>query len=122
MENTGGGSFMRNRRLASFLNTNSTPNAKEIPKKWGKEEEEKRVSRDVYVDDDGWISALISYIRIVVCFVSMMLTTFIWALIMLFLLPWPHERIRQSNIYGHVTGRMLVSCFNFIYDSFQVYL
>lgn len=43
------------------------------------------------------------------CFVSMMVTTFIWALIMLVLIPWPCERIRQGNIYGHVTGRMLVS-------------
>ncbi|KAF2285776.1 hypothetical protein GH714_007745 [Hevea brasiliensis] len=107
MENTGGGSFMRNRNLESFLNTNCSPNVKEMLKFWESEEEEKRPKIDVYVDD-GWISALTSYIRIVVCFVSMMVTTFIWALIMLLLLPWPYERIRQGNIYGHVTGRMLM--------------
>lgn len=33
----------------------------------------------------------------------------IWALIMLVLLPWPYERIRQGNVYGHVTGRLMVS-------------
>ncbi|OVA10549.1 Phospholipid/glycerol acyltransferase [Macleaya cordata] len=38
----------------------------------------------------------------------MMFTTFIWALIMLVLLPWPYERIRQGNVYGHVTGRLLM--------------
>jgi hypothetical protein len=38
----------------------------------------------------------------------MMVTTAVWAAVMLLLLPWPCERIRQSNIYGHVTGRMLV--------------
>ncbi|XP_021671934.2 1-acyl-sn-glycerol-3-phosphate acyltransferase [Hevea brasiliensis] len=107
MENTGGGSFMRNRNLESFLNTNCSPNVKEMLKIWESEEEEKRPKIDVYVDD-GWISALTSYIRIVACFVSMMVTTFIWALIMLLLLPWPYERIRQGNIYGHVTGRMLM--------------
>ncbi|KAF2285785.1 hypothetical protein GH714_007778 [Hevea brasiliensis] len=107
MENIGGGSFMRNRNLESFLNTNCSPNVKEMLKIWESEEEEKRPKIDVYVDD-GWISALTSYIRIVVCFVSMMVTTFIWALIMLLLLPWPYERIRQGNIYGHVTGRMLM--------------
>lgn len=33
---------------------------------------------------------------------------FIWALIMVVLIPWPYERIRQGNIYGHVTGRLLM--------------
>ncbi|KAJ9153777.1 hypothetical protein P3X46_027181 [Hevea brasiliensis] len=108
MESNGGVSFMRNRRFESFLNTNCTPHVKEIPKKVRREDEEKRPNTDVYVDDDGWISALISCIRIVVCLVSMMVTTFVWAIIMLLLLPWPYERIRQGNIYGHVTGRMLM--------------
>ncbi|XP_057726163.1 1-acyl-sn-glycerol-3-phosphate acyltransferase-like isoform X2 [Arachis stenosperma] len=60
------------------------------------------------MDDNGWVSSIISWIRIVTCFVSMMVTTFIWALIMVVLIPWPYERIRQGNIYGHVTGRMLM--------------
>ncbi|XP_012070815.1 1-acyl-sn-glycerol-3-phosphate acyltransferase isoform X2 [Jatropha curcas] len=108
MENTGSGSFMRNRRLESFLTTNSIPNVKKNPKESVREEVEQRHKSDVYVDDDGWVPALISCVRIVVCFVSMMVTTFIWALVMLLLLPWPYERIRQGNIYGHVTGRMMI--------------
>jgi lysophosphatidate acyltransferase len=63
---------------------------------------------DMFVDEDGWSSVLISWIRIVTCFLTMMVTTFIWALIMLVLVPWPYERIRQGNIYGHVTGRLMV--------------
>jgi hypothetical protein len=115
MDNTGGGSFMRNRRLESFLDTNSTPNGKQTPKILVREEVVKSPKSDVYVEDDGWISALISCVRIVVCFLSMMVTTFIWSLILLLLLPWPYERIRQGNIYGHVTGRMLVSAIVLLY-------
>nr|WDD38970.1 1-acyl-sn-glycerol-3-phosphate acyltransferase [Fagopyrum tataricum] len=37
-----------------------------------------------------------------------MITTFVWTLIMLFLLPWPSERIKQGNVYGHVTGKLLM--------------
>lgn len=99
---------MRNRRLESFLDTNSTPNGKQTPKILVREEVVRSPKSDVYVEDDGWISALISCVRIVVCFLSMMVTTFIWSLILLLLLPWPYERIRQGNIYGHVTGRMLM--------------
>ena len=117
MESSGGVSFIRNRRLESFLDTNNTSNVKESQQKvLVKEEEVKRSCKsDVYVDDDGWISGLVSCVRIVTCFLSMMVTTFIWALIMLVLLPWPYQRIRQGNIYGHVTGRMLVIGFCFIW-------
>ncbi|XP_062170125.1 1-acyl-sn-glycerol-3-phosphate acyltransferase-like isoform X2 [Alnus glutinosa] len=62
----------------------------------------------MFADEDGWSSVLISWIRIVTCFLTMMVTTFIWALIMLMLVPWPYERIRQGNIYGHVTGRLMM--------------
>ncbi|GJN26398.1 hypothetical protein PR202_gb14325 [Eleusine coracana subsp. coracana] len=59
--------------------------------------------------DDGWAAAsLVSAVRVVVCFVAMMVTTAAWAAVMLLLLPWPCERIRQGNLYGHVTGRMLL--------------
>ncbi|GKV15632.1 hypothetical protein SLEP1_g26407 [Rubroshorea leprosula] len=108
MKNTGAGSFLRNRRLESFLHTNSVPNVSETWKNSGKEVAVQRPLKDVYVDDDGWISTLISCVRIVTCFVVMMVTTFIWALNMLVLLPWPHRRVRQGNIYGHVTGRLMV--------------
>ncbi|GLT83540.1 hypothetical protein SLE2022_018250 [Rubroshorea leprosula] len=108
MENTGGGSFLRNRGLESFLHTNSVPNVRETRRNSGKEVAVQRPLKDVYVDDDGCISALISCVRIVTCFVVMMVTTFIWALIMLVLLPWPYQRVRQGNIYGHVTGRLMM--------------
>ncbi|KAH7546704.1 hypothetical protein FEM48_Zijuj01G0229800 [Ziziphus jujuba var. spinosa] len=111
MDNSGSGSFMRNRRLESFLNTSSSPTYREKPKVSVKEEAAQKPKADVYQDDDdddGWVLALISCIRIVTCFLTMMVTTFIWALIMLVLLPWPYERIRQGNIYGHVTGRLLM--------------
>lgn len=55
--------------------------------------------------DDGWAACAV---RVVACFLAMMVTTAAWALLMLLLLPWPAQRIRQSNVYGHVTGRMLV--------------
>uniref|UniRef100_A0A2P2JEM4 1-acyl-sn-glycerol-3-phosphate acyltransferase-like isoform X2 n=1 Tax=Rhizophora mucronata TaxID=61149 RepID=A0A2P2JEM4_RHIMU len=114
---------MRNRRLESFFNTDSTPEVRETQKIQVRDEVEERPrAADVYVDNDGWISGLISSIRIVTCFVSMMVTTLIWALIMLLLLPWPYERIRQGNIYGHVTGRMLVSCFLILIDLFPDWL
>ncbi|XP_048323914.2 1-acyl-sn-glycerol-3-phosphate acyltransferase [Ziziphus jujuba] len=111
MDNSGSGSIMRNRRLESFLNTSSAPTYREKPQVSVKEAAQKPKA-DVYQDDDdddGWVLALISCIRIVTCFLTMMVTTFIYPLIMLVLLPWPYERIRQGNIYGHVTGRLLVS-------------
>ncbi|KAH1150471.1 hypothetical protein GYH30_044467 [Glycine max] len=82
MENSGGGALLRNRRFESFLNTSSGL---------------KRLRNDVYTKDDGWVSIIILWIRIVTCFVSMMVTTFIWALIMVVLIPWPYERIKQGN-------------------------
>lgn len=110
MENSGGGALLRNRRFESFLDTSCGQSVEETPKILVKDESRERPRYDVYADDDdGWVSAIISWIRLVTCFVSMMVTTFIWALIMVVLIPWPYERIKQGNIYGHVTGRMLVS-------------
>lgn len=111
MENAGSSDFLRHRRLESCLNTISGQRLEESPKISVKDEsEERRLKTDVFsnYDDEGWLLNIISWIRIVICFVSMMVTTFIWALIMLVLIPWPYERIRQGNIYGHVTGRMLM--------------
>lgn len=109
MEKTASGSVMRNRRLESFFNASPIPNMGVSWKIGSKKGVGEKPKTDLYVEDDGWMSILISWIRIVTCFVSMMVTTFVWALIMLVLLPWPYERLRQGNIYGHVTGRMLVS-------------
>ena len=115
MENTGSGSFLRNRRLESFHDTNSGPNVRETQKISSKEVARQRPKTDAFVDDDdGWISTLISCLRIVTCFLTMMVTTSIWALIMVLLLPWPTQRIRQGNIYGHVTGRLLVSFVSYL--------
>ncbi|XP_027341016.1 1-acyl-sn-glycerol-3-phosphate acyltransferase-like [Abrus precatorius] len=108
MENSRFGAFLRNRRFESFLNTNSEKGVVETPKVSVKDESVQRLRMNAFVDDDGWVSVIISWIRIVTCFVSMMVTTFIWASIMLVLIPWPYERIKQGNIYGHVTGRMLM--------------
>ncbi|MED6173572.1 1-acyl-sn-glycerol-3-phosphate acyltransferase [Stylosanthes scabra] len=108
MENSGGGALLRTRRLESFLDTSSGQRVEEVPKFLVKEKPVQQLKKDVYFDDNGWVSSIISWIRIVTCFVSMMVTTFIWALIMIVLIPLPYERIRQGNIYGHVTGRMLM--------------
>lgn len=82
---------------------------KETPKALTKKEEtERRGKAKEYVDDDGWLIGFVSCVRIITCFLTMMVTTFIWALIMLVLIPWPYERIKQGNIYGHVTGRLLM--------------
>jgi len=113
MENSRFGAFLRSRRMDSFLSTSSEKRVVDNPNVSIKDESERRPKMDAFVDDDGWVPVIISWIRIVTCFVSMMLTTLIWALIMLVLIPWPYERIRQGNIYGHVTGRMLVSCIQF---------
>lgn len=61
-----------------------------------------------YVEDNSWRAVALSIVKIAACFVAMMITTFFWAIVMLILLPWPYERIKQGNAYGHVTGRMLM--------------
>ncbi|MBA0756123.1 hypothetical protein Gogos_020854 [Gossypium gossypioides] len=110
MENSASGSFLRNRRLESFLETKSGPNVRETQKIPSKQviTRQRPNKTDAFVDDDGWIPTLISCVRIVTCYLAMMVTTFIWAIIMLMLLPWPSQRVRQGNIYGHVTGRLLI--------------
>ncbi|XP_056167206.1 uncharacterized protein LOC130138125 isoform X3 [Syzygium oleosum] len=108
MESSGVSSFLRNRKLESILNASSIETFGVSAKPLVKEGVGYQPRTDGYVDDDGWFSELISWIRIVTCFLSMMVTTFIWALIMVILIPWPYERIRQGNIYGHVTGRLLM--------------
>ncbi|GAB4849664.1 1-acyl-sn-glycerol-3-phosphate acyltransferase [Ancistrocladus abbreviatus] len=107
MDASGYSSFIRNRRLESYFDTEYRSD-RETTSKAVEEVVARTKATDVYVDDDGWFSVLISWIRIATCFVTMMFTTFIWALIMLLLFPWPYERIRQGNIYGHATGRLLM--------------
>lgn len=108
MENTGTGSFLRNRRLESYFDASSSPSMKENLKTSAKEELGLKRRADMYEDQAGWSSVLTSWVRIVICFFTMLVTTSIWALIMLVLLPWPYERVKQGNIYGHVTGRLML--------------
>ncbi|KAL0399229.1 UNVERIFIED_CONTAM: 1-acyl-sn-glycerol-3-phosphate acyltransferase [Sesamum radiatum] len=112
METSGLGGFLRNRRFGSYFDASTGPNAPLPPPRAVVDEQQKRAGgHECYTDDDdggGWLPVLISWVRIVVCFVSMMFTTFIWNAIMVVLLPWPYQRIRQGNIYGHVTGKMLM--------------
>ena len=106
-------SLLKNRTLERFLDTepqsySEVVGTMAIERVEGKPDA--ATEGDGYVDDDdGWLSVLTSWIRIVACFLTMMVTTFAWAVIMLVLLPWPYERIRQGNIYGHLTGRLMVS-------------
>lgn len=137
MEHSGISEFLRNRRLGSYFDANygtglnfSGPYDEAVAVKKEEEEEEeeqqqrqkkkKKADEDVLLlldadeeeeeeeDGGGLLSVTISWIRIVVCFVTMMFTTLFWALIMVLLLPWPYQRVRQGNIYGHFTGRLLV--------------
>lgn len=118
MENTGASSFLRSRRLESCFNTSSTPRADASRKVQKEEVKQKLKVGFLAYDDDRWSSVLISCLRIVLCFVSMMFTTAVWALVMIFLLPWPYERIRQGNVYGHVTGRLMVRYVSISFCSF----
>lgn len=103
------GVLLRNRRFGSYVDANSgMKSAATPPRKVALKEPKMLETIDLCAEEDGWRMTMISWARIVVCFVSIMFTTFIWAMIMMVLLPWPYQRIRQGNIYGHVTGKMLM--------------
>ncbi|KAL0306373.1 UNVERIFIED_CONTAM: 1-acyl-sn-glycerol-3-phosphate acyltransferase [Sesamum radiatum] len=112
METSGLGGFLRNRRFGSYFDASTGPTTEPPPRAVVDGQQKRAGGHEYYTDgnddDGGWFPVLISWVRIVVCFVSMMLTTFIWGVIMVLLLPWPYQRIRQGNIYGHVTGKMLM--------------
>ncbi|PIN20970.1 1-acyl-sn-glycerol-3-phosphate acyltransferase [Handroanthus impetiginosus] len=111
MDTSGLGGFLRNRRFGSCFDASSEPNPAPKPEPNEAAGRQQPAELDECYpddDDDGLFAVLISWVRIMVCFVSMMFTTFIWAMIMVLLLPWPYQRIRQGNIYGHVTGKMLM--------------
>ncbi|KAG0480281.1 hypothetical protein HPP92_011139 [Vanilla planifolia] len=75
----------------------------------GKREQQRYLSSaSEFVDDDRWITFAISVFRVVACFVTMIATTIMWTLVMLVLLPCPYLRLRQGNVYGHVTGRLMM--------------
>lgn len=103
-------SFLRGRRFESFFETSfrqsDTPEPQQ--KAAAAVAVQKRKAEDWYEDDDRFWTVILSVFRIVVCFLVMMVTTALWAVVMVVLLPWPYERVRQGNLYGHVTGRMLV--------------
>ncbi|CAN6691353.1 unnamed protein product [Malus baccata var. baccata] len=108
MENTGTSPLLRSRRLGSFLSTSSGPGVRGTPKIPVKKVGQ-TLRHDVCVGGDGWGSTLISCVRMATCFITVMVLTVIWAVIMVVLIPWPYERIKQGNVYGHVTGRLMVS-------------
>ncbi|KAM1873665.1 hypothetical protein ACFX13_007472 [Malus domestica] len=106
MENTGTSPLLRSRRLGSFLSTSSGPGVRGTPKIPVKKVGQ-TLRHDVCVGEDGWGSTLISCGRMATCFITVMVLTVIWAVIMVVLIPWPYERIKQGNVYGHVTGRLM---------------
>ncbi|KAK6946896.1 Phospholipid/glycerol acyltransferase [Dillenia turbinata] len=114
MENGGGVSLLRTRRFESFFDGVVSSKIRRKEAKDGKKEEEimKKAKSEAIsggiVDEEGWLLVAISWVKIVVCFVTMMMTTLIWVMIMLLLLPWPCERIKQGNIWGHVTGWLMM--------------
>lgn len=79
MENLGG-SCLRSTRLERWFATRYEPNKKEAPKCSVDEQiSKKEKGDDIYVDDNGWSSVLISCFRIITCFLTMMVTTLFWA-------------------------------------------
>lgn len=62
----------------------------------------------LYRDDDSLWTVISSTVKIVSCFSAMLVTTMVWTIIMLILLPFPYARIKQGNVYGHVTGGILM--------------
>ncbi|KAL5972660.1 hypothetical protein ACLOJK_039465 [Asimina triloba] len=110
-------SFVRNRSIVSSFHTvfrsavdDAPPAAKVHPKEAEAPAPSGQGSNGgAYVEDDSWIAVLVSWLRIVTCFVLLTVTTFVWAVVMLVLVPWPAERIKQGNIYGHLSGKMLVN-------------
>ncbi|KAL4201204.1 hypothetical protein AMTRI_Chr02g214970 [Amborella trichopoda] len=107
MEGCGGRSFLRNPRVENFFERRDNFKV-EKSEVHSKEAVGLKTNNMAYFDNDSWVAAAISYLRIIVCFLSMMVTTFVWAVLMVFLLPWPYLRVKQGNVYGHVTGRMLM--------------
>ncbi|KAM1857383.1 hypothetical protein ACFX14_007495 [Malus domestica] len=107
MENTGTSPLLRSRWLGSFLSTSSGPGVRGTPKIPVKKVGQ-TLRHDVCVGEDGWGSTLIFCVRMATCFITVMVLTVIWAVIMVVLIPWPYERIKQGNVYGHVTGRLMM--------------
>ncbi|KAH7662101.1 1-acylglycerol-3-phosphate O-acyltransferase protein [Dioscorea alata] len=106
-------SFLRVRRFESYFETSFRQSDKPAPQQKATVAAaavavQKRKAEDWYEDDDRFWTVILSVLRIVVCFMAMMVTTAVWAVVMVVLLPWPYERVRQGNLYGHVTGRMLM--------------
>ncbi|KAK6934448.1 Phospholipid/glycerol acyltransferase [Dillenia turbinata] len=110
MENGGGVSSLRTRRFESFSDGVVSSKTRGKETKDGEREEEimKKAKSEANSDEEGWFLVAISWVRLVVCFVTMMMTTLIWVMILLLLLPWPYERIKQGNIWGHVTGCLMM--------------
>ncbi|XP_010908896.1 1-acyl-sn-glycerol-3-phosphate acyltransferase isoform X2 [Elaeis guineensis] len=107
---SGASSFLLGRRLESCFKASFGSMGPPIPPPKDAAGQPSRRLADTadFVDDDRWITVVLSVVRIVACFLSLMVTTIVWGVIMMVLLPWPYARIKQGNLYGHVTGRMLM--------------
>ncbi|KAJ7538507.1 hypothetical protein O6H91_11G051600 [Diphasiastrum complanatum] len=70
--------------------------------------EDADASPDVSVYADGYAAVVITALKLVLCFLVMLVNATVWGVIMLLLLPLPCARIKQSNLFGHITGRMLM--------------
>ncbi|XP_038973318.1 1-acyl-sn-glycerol-3-phosphate acyltransferase-like isoform X2 [Phoenix dactylifera] len=110
MDASGGSPFLQGRRSERCFEESFRSTGPAMPRPNDAAGQPSRRPADTadFVDDDSWITVILSVVRIAACFLSMMVTTIVWGVIMLVLLPWPYARIRQGNLYGHVTGRMLM--------------
>ncbi|XP_038973315.1 1-acyl-sn-glycerol-3-phosphate acyltransferase-like isoform X1 [Phoenix dactylifera] len=110
MDASGGSPFLQGRRSERCFEESFRSTGPAMPRPNDAAGQPSRRPADTadFVDDDSWITVILSVVRIAACFLSMMVTTIVWGVIMLVLLPWPYARIRQGNLYGHVTGRMLI--------------
>ncbi|XP_031504992.1 1-acyl-sn-glycerol-3-phosphate acyltransferase-like [Nymphaea colorata] len=107
MESPAASSYVRNRRFDNYFQSWTDSNVQNAKRSSNRGMQYGFSWKD-YTDDNSWSASLASYIRIITCFMTMMCTTFIWGLIMFILLPWPCERIKQGNVYGHITGWLLM--------------
>ncbi|KAJ7297997.1 hypothetical protein O6H91_16G019800 [Diphasiastrum complanatum] len=63
---------------------------------------------DSYVDDNSFLAIVIGVSKVVLCLLVLAINTSLWFVVLLLLLPWPNARLYQGNLYGRVSGRMLM--------------
>ncbi|KAJ7527275.1 hypothetical protein O6H91_16G046000 [Diphasiastrum complanatum] len=70
--------------------------------------EEEFFGLNSYVPDKSFLASVIGVLKVVLCLSVMAINTSFWFCLLLLLLPWPNARLYQGNIYGRVTGAMLI--------------